>query len=172
MHKFSLIHFVLLATTVSHGFSQVPSLDAWDVHDLERPQPSIVTPGDLISSPAPSDAIVLFDGTHLNEWIHTNGDSARWQMISDYVEVTPSSGHIQTTRSFGDVQLHMEWATPNSGTGQDSGNSGVYLMSTYEVQVLNSYQNPTYPDGQAASLYGQYPPLVNASRPPTGVAIV
>ncbi|MCY4001181.1 MAG: DUF1080 domain-containing protein [Bacteroidetes bacterium] len=166
MRTFLLIHLVLLATTVPQGLSQVHSLDEWDVHDPDRPQPTMVTPGDLISSPAPSDAIVLFDGTHFNEWTHTNEDSVQWQVINNYMEVVPGSGHIQTTRSFGDVQLHIEWATPNSGTGQDSGNSGVYLMSTYEVQVLNSYNNPTYPDGQAASLYGQYPPLVNASRPP------
>jgi len=166
MHKFSFICLALFVITVSSGLCQAPSLDAWEIHDLDRPKPPMITPGDLITSPAPSDAIVLFDGTHLNEWTHINGDPARWRRVHDYVEVDPGSGDLQTIRSFGDVQLHIEWATPNSGTGQDSGNSGVYLMRTYEVQVLNSYDNPTYADGQAASLYGQYPPLVNVSRPP------
>ena len=140
----------------------IPDLSAWEVHDPDRPQPPLVTPGER--SAAPSDAIVLFDGTDLSQWEHRDGSAASWTLGDGYMEV--SSGGIQTKQSFGDVQLHIEWATPNSGEGQNSGNSGVYLMNTYEVQVLNSYENTTYPDGQAASIYGQYPPLVNASRPP------
>ena len=143
----------------------VPSLDAWDVHDLERPQPRVVTPAALSSAAPPSDAIVLFDGNSLDEWAHRTGQPASWTLRDGFMEVRPGSGPIVTRRAFGDIQLHVEWATPNSGEGQDSGNSGIYLMSTYEVQVLNSYGNQTYPDGQAAALYGQYPPLVNACRP-------
>ena len=143
----------------------VPSLDEWEVHDMDRPQPAMVTPGAPVSVPPPSDAIVLFDGSNLDEWIHRTEQPASWIIRDGYMEVRPSSGAIFTKRSFGDVQLHVEWSTPNSGEGQDSGNSGVYLMNTYEVQVLNSHENKTYPDGQAASLYGQYPPMVNASRP-------
>ena len=166
MNKFSVFSLFLLVITVHQSLGQVPSPDAWDVHDLDRPQPRIVTPGELIPAPPPSDAIILFDGTNFNEWTHTDGNAVRWHLEDDYMEIKPGTGMIKTKRSFGDIQLHLEWATPNSGTGQDSGNSGVYLMSTYEVQVLNSFDNKTYPDGQAAALYGQYPPLVNASRPP------
>ncbi|MCY4233644.1 MAG: DUF1080 domain-containing protein [Bacteroidetes bacterium] len=166
MIKLTIIFLTIAVISASSGFGQVPSLDDWDVHDLDRPQPPIVSPrGHLTSSP-PSDAIILFDGTNLEEWTHTNGVPATWVLTDGYMEVAPGSGTLQSKRPFGDVQLHIEWATPNSGTGQDSGNSGVYLMSTYEVQILNSYSNQTYPDGQAASLYGQYPPLVNASLPP------
>ncbi|MCY4158149.1 MAG: DUF1080 domain-containing protein [Bacteroidetes bacterium] len=164
MPKFSVLSLTLILTAFCQVLGQTP--DTWEVHDLDRPQPRIVTPAGLAASPPPSDAIVLFDGTHFNEWTHANGDPVSWILRDDYMEVKPGTGIIQTKQSFGDIQLHIEWATPNSGTGQDSGNSGVYFMSTYEVQVLNSYNNKTYPDGQAASLYGQYPPLVNASRPP------
>ena len=143
----------------------IPSLDDWDVHDLERPHPPLVTPGAMVSIPAPSDATVLFDGTNLDAWVHQDGQPVSWIVQDGYMEVRPSAGDIMTKGSFGDVQLHIEWSTPNSGDGQDSGNSGVYFMNTYEVQVLNSHENATYADGQAASLYGQYPPLVNASRP-------
>ncbi len=129
---------------------------------MDRPQPPVVTPGSMGS--APSDAIVLFDGSDLSQWQHRDGRAASWTVKDGFMEVT--TGAIMTRQAFGDMQLHIEWATPNSGDGQDSGNSGVYLMNTYEVQVLNSYENPTYPDGMAASVYGQYPPLINASRPP------
>ena len=156
----SLLAMPLLAQT-----PQIPSLDDWEVHDMDRPQPAMVDPGAVVSIPAPSDAIVLFDGSNLDEWMHRTEKPASWIIRDGYMEVRPASGAIFTKRSFGDVQLHVEWATPNSGEGQDSGNSGVYIMNTYEVQVLNSHENKTYPDGQAASVYGQYPPLVNASRP-------
>ena len=163
------LQFCLLALSlilVSEAIGQLPSLNDWEVHDLDRPQPQMVTPGDLHSSPLSSDAIILFNGSDSGEWTHMNGEPILWYVKDGYMEVNPGTGTIMTKRSFGDVQLHIEWATPNSGSGQDSGNSGVYLMSTYEIQILNSFGNETYPDGQAASLYGQYPPLVNASRPP------
>ena len=142
--------------------AQIPDLSAWGVHDLDRPLPPIVSPGTM--GGAPSDAIVLFDGSNLTQWQHRDGREASWTIMDGYMEV--AGGAIMTKQGFGDIQLHIEWATPNSGGGQNSGNSGVYLMNTYEVQVLNSYENTTYPDGQAGSVYGQYPPLVNASRPP------
>lgn len=133
------------------------------IHDMNRAQPRIITPG-----PPPSDAVVLFNGKDLSGWQTFNGKPAGWNVRDGYFEVAPGSGDIQTRQAFGDCQLHVEWATPNPprGTGQERGNSGVYLMSKYEVQVLDSYQSKTYPDGQAAALYGQYPPLVNASLPP------
>ena len=147
--------------------AQVPSLDHWKVHDKDRPQPPMVDPGPQPDPiPPPSDALILFDGDDLTRWETTKGKPARWTVENGYMQVAKRAGAIQTKQGFGDIQLHIEWAAPNSGDGQDSGNSGVFLMKTYEVQVLNSHGNVTYPDGQAASIYGQYPPLVNASRPP------
>lgn len=143
----------------------------WPVHSTARPQPPIVDPGPAAGPvAAPSDAIVLFDGRSLNEWrsADTTRGAAKWKVENGYMEVVAGAGAIATVRTFGDAQLHVEWAAPDParGEGQERGNSGVYLMSTYEVQVLDSYRNTTYPDGQAAAIYGQHPPLVNASRPP------
>jgi hypothetical protein len=118
--------------------------------------------------PPPADAIVLFDGKTMSGWEADSGRAAKWLVRPGYVEVAPGTGAIHTTRGFGDVQLHVEWASPvpAKGEGQDRGNSGVFLMGMYEVQVLDSYKSDTYADGQAAAVYGQFPPLVNASRPP------
>ena len=148
--------------------SIVPTLHE-RIHDTTRAQPAVVDPGP--SPPAgraPSDAVVLFDGRDLSEWRSRDGGPVRWKVEGGYVEVVAGTGEITTIRAFGDCQLHVEWAAPNPPTdaGQDRGNSGVFLMGRYEVQVLDSYGNRTYPDGQAAAIYGQYPPLVNASRPP------
>jgi len=141
----------------------------WEVHDTTRPPPPVVAPGPAAAPQSPpSDAVVLFSGEELDAWRHPNGEAASWTVRDGYVTVRPGSGSIQTKENFGDVQLHLEWMVPPSldGTGQAVGNSGVFLMDKYEVQVLNSYENSTYPDGQAAAVYGQYPPLVNATRPP------
>lgn len=144
----------------------------WAIHDMNRPQPRVVDPG-TASTPdepgrPPSDAIVLFDGKDLSRWRADKGGPAGWKVANGYMEVMKGTGGIHTEQPFGDAQLHVEWQTPSPavGEGQDRGNSGVFLMGLYEVQVLDSYQAQTYPDGQAAALYGQYPPLVNASRPP------
>ena len=141
----------------------------WPIHSRDRPQPPVVTPApaDRPAAP-PADAIVLFDGTGLSQWEGDSGQAAPWKVENGYVEIAAGSGEIRTKRGFGDCQLHLEWMAPAPphGEGQDRGNSGVFLMGRYEVQVLDSYDNRTYPDGQAAALYGQYPPLVNASRPP------
>lgn len=144
----------------------------WKVHDTNRPQPPVVNPGtestrDRPGIP-PSDAIVLFDGSGLSEWASSKGGPARWNVVEGHVETGQHAGDIVTTRDFGDCQLHVEWATPNPPHGEDQGrgNSGIYLMSLYEIQVLDSYENKTYPDGQAAAIYGQFPPLVNVSRGP------
>ena len=139
----------------------------WAVHDKNRPQPEIVEPGRYFGRP-PSDAIVLFDGTDLSQWEKTDGSAPKWKVEDDYMEITKRTGSIRTKQSFGDCQLHIEWATPAEvkGDGQSRGNSGVYLMGKYEVQVLDSYGNITYPDGQAGAFYGQNPPMVNASREP------
>lgn len=139
----------------------------WKAHDPARPKPTKVTPGDAVGG-APSDAVVLFNGTSLDGWSSKDGSAPTWALRDGYMETVPGAGPIVSRQGFGDVQLHVEWATPSEaiGTGQNRGNSGVYLMSTYEVQVLDSYENVTYADGQAAAIYGQHPPLVNASRGP------
>ncbi len=141
----------------------------WKVHDPDRPQPTIVTPGPAgASAPAPSDAVILFDGTDLSQWEDSKGQPARWKVENGYMEVVKKTGSILTRQKFGDCQLHLEWAAPlpAEGEGQERGNSGVFLMNTYEVQVLDCYENTTYADGMTAAIYGQYPPLVNACRPP------
>ncbi|MHA7900298.1 MAG: 3-keto-disaccharide hydrolase [Henriciella sp.] len=154
----------------------------WRVHDSTRPLPPIVTPapasGDEFAPP-PSDAIVLFDGSEdLSAWVPQVDEAELWPVV-DGVLMTNASGDraaegtlvsgMQTKESYGDVQLHLEFKIPETSTdasGQQYGNSGVYFMGKYEVQVLNSYENVTYADGSAAALYGWKPPLVNASRPP------
>jgi hypothetical protein len=130
--------------------------------------PKKVTPTSLVTTPPPPDAIVLFDGKSLSSWVDAKGAAPRWKVTDGYFEVVAGTGEIRTRDSFGDVQLHFEWMSPNPprGKDQDRGNSGVFLMGRYEVQVLDSWDNVTYADGQAGALYGQYPPLVNASRPP------
>jgi hypothetical protein len=116
----------------------------------------------------PENAVVLFDGTSMARWTGRNGENARWAVRDGYFEVVPGAGDIRTREAFGDVHLHIEWASPDPprDTGQDRGNSGVFFMERYEVQVLDSYRSDTYPDGQAASIYGQRPPTFNASLPP------
>jgi len=144
----------------------------WKIHDLDRPLPPVVTPGTSSTQDtpgkAPSDAVVLFDGKDLSEWLDKNDAPAKWKVENGYAEVVPEAGYIHTKTPFGDCQLHVEFSepVPPKGESQDRGNSGVFLMGTYEIQVLDSYQNKTYADGQASAVYGQYPPLVNASRPP------
>jgi hypothetical protein len=144
----------------------------WKIHDPDRPLPPVIDPGTASTQDAPgrppSDAVVLFDGKDLSRWAATDGSAAKWKVENGYFEVMPKTGYIHTREAFGDCQLHVEFAepTPPQGESQDRGNSGVFLQGLFEVQVLDSYQNKTYADGQAAAVYGQYPPLVNASRPP------
>lgn len=141
----------------------------WPQHSLDRPQPLAVDPGPgALPVPPPKDAVVLFDGGGLSKWAQADGKPAAWIVRDGYFEVRPGSGQLVSRDSFGDVQLHIEFMSPSPprGTGQGRGNSGVFLMNKYEMQVLDSYQNTTYPDGQAGAMYGQFPPLVNASRPP------
>ena len=145
---------------------------SWPIHDESRPRPVIVDPGTGVppAEPGrpPSDAIVLFDGRDLSAWQAKSGGPAGWKVADGYFEVVKGAGNIETRQTFGDVQLHLEFMEPLPpvGTSQQRGNSGVLLMGRYEVQVLDSYDNETYADGQAAALYGQYPPLVNACRRP------
>jgi hypothetical protein len=151
------------------GYSDTPILPGspWRVHDDARPRPPIVTPGVPASKP-PSDAVILFDGTSLAAWRTANGETPKWRVEDGYMEVVKGAGDIFTREEFGDSQLHIEWRTPvpPSGDSQERGNSGVFLFGLYEIQVLDSYHNLSYADGQASAIYGQSPPLVNASRPP------
>ncbi|MGO9111968.1 MAG: DUF1080 domain-containing protein [Thermoguttaceae bacterium] len=153
------------------GFRDTPMLPGgkWHLHDPDRPQPPVVTPGATFSqnAPAPSDAEILFDGKDLSKWVNGRGRPATWKVQDGYVE-TQSGGGIRTRGKWADFQLHVEWASPVPavGTGQGRGNSGILINGMYEVQVLDSYKAKTYPDGQAAAIYGQSPPLVNASKAP------
>jgi 3-keto-disaccharide hydrolase len=144
------------------GYDDTPMLpdSQWRVHDSKRVPPPVVTPG--VNGAAPSDATQLFGGGDLSAW-----SGGPWKLEGDFMEVN-GSGQISTKQSFGDCQLHVEWASPSEvvSESQGRGNSGIFLMGRYEVQVLDSYDNVTYADGQAGSLYGQTPPLFNACRKP------
>jgi hypothetical protein len=146
----------------------------WRVHDRFRPRPHTVAPPAVeIAIPAPGDAIVLFDGQNLNEWVHLDREDkdalieAQWPVLDGYFEAARGSGDLYTIENFADVQLHLEWCIPEQtkGSSQGKGNSGVKFLGLYEVQILDSFQNRTYADGQAGAIYGQYPPAVNVSRP-------
>src|SRR6266478_6605900 len=145
----------------------------WLDHDRARPQPGAVTPTtpstqDQAGKP-PSDATILFDGKDVSQWVSLDGSPTKWISRDGYMECVKGSGYVRTLQNFGDCQLHLEWATPSPahGEGQGRGNSGVFLgLDRYELQVLDSFENKTYADGSAGAIYGQYPPLVNASLPP------
>jgi hypothetical protein len=156
------------------GYTDTPLIPGskWHVHDSTRPRPAVITPG-TFSTPdtpgqPPSDAVVLFNGQDEASWEGDGGKPAQWNVQNGEMVVNPVAGNIHTKQKFGDCQLHVEWAepTPPQGNSQGRGNSGVFLMGRYEVQVLDSYDNPTYADGQAGAIYGQTPPLVNACRKP------
>ncbi|MHC4215105.1 MAG: 3-keto-disaccharide hydrolase [Planctomycetota bacterium] len=169
---------IVLTTVFGCASNGVQKQYEWEVHDKNRPQPTVIEPGQpgtqQTSGRAPSDAIVLFDGTDLSKWQKGDGQEPKWKVENGYMEITRRTGSIKSKQSFGSCQLHIEWATPTEIKnkkgkllkGQGRGNSGAYLMTKYEIQVLDSYDNITYPDGQAASVYGQNPPMVNACRPP------
>jgi hypothetical protein len=158
------------------GFTDTPMLPSlpYHVHDPDRPHPPVVKPAAGVGG-APSDAIVLFDGKDLSKW-EQQGRGAdagktvdpQWKVGDGYFEVAPRTGTLLTKEKFGDVQLHVEWSSPMEirGNSQGRGNSGVLLMNLYEIQVLDAWENPTYADGEAGALYGQWPPLVFPARKP------
>lgn len=164
--------FLLTAVLGVSGYAAM-EIRKYSVHDKERPRPPVITPAERFGQP-PSDAIILFDGTDLSEWKSDKGGEARWKIIDDYMEVPKKAGGIHTEKVFGNCQLHIEWCTPEGVdpkiTDQKRSNSGVFFMDRYEVQILDSYtennyeDNKTYADGQAAAIYGQNPPMVNACR--------
>jgi hypothetical protein len=182
--SFALIAFFALATASALPAEKPVRLTPggkWKAHDQARPRPRVVTPPGFSTPDAagrpPSDAIVLFDGMSLARWKRDPrkddpagaDDTPRWKVEHGYMEIAPRSGSIRTREKIaGDTQWHLEWATPAevSGQSQGRGNSGVFITGYPEVQVLDSFENDTYPDGQAAALYGQHPPMVNASRKP------
>ena len=185
-HPRSIMSMVTIATLIAIGsfvvgqdqpkigYKDTPMLPGgkWHVHDGDRPLPPVVAPGtgstQETSGIPPSDAVVLFDGKDLARWRGESGRPAAWKVEEGALVIAPGSGEIVSKDEFGDCQLHLEFAAPVPARGKDQGrgNSGVMLFGRYEIQVLDSFQNITYADGQAAAIYGQFPPLVNASRPP------
>lgn len=155
------------------GFTDTPMLPGlpYHVHDPNRPHPPVVRPAAVPGGP-PSDAIVLFDGKDLSQWEQRGRDGqvvpTQWKVGDGWFEVAPQTGDLLTKEKFGDCQVHVEWASPTviQSTSQGRGNSGVLLMSLYEIQVLDAWNNPTYADGEAGALYGQWPPLVFPARRP------
>ena len=133
-----------------------------------NPQPKVVEPGEYVGNPAPSDAIVLFDGTNLDAWQSYDGSDAKWEVKNGAMTVVKGTGDIRTKQNFGSFQLHIEWREPKNlkGSSQERGNSGVFLQGIYEVQVLDSYNNPTYNSGGAGSIYKQSAPMANPTRKP------
>lgn len=168
---FLVITFLFLATGL---FAQQPAQPKPEDTELWKPVPNVVTPGAECNAP-PSDAIVLFGGKNLDEWVDVADKSpAKWKVADGVITVNKAAGNIETRRSFRDYQLHLEWKVPENitGSGQARGNSGVFLASTgpgddgYELQVLDSYQNQTYVNGMAGSIYKQSIPLANPTRKP------
>jgi hypothetical protein len=167
-HRFAIATLVLAASTATAMAQR-----QWKIHDMDRPQPKVIDPASPSTQAEagrpPSDAVVLFDGKDLSKWqAREGGGPAKWKVENGYMETFKGAGYIATRESFGDCQLHVEFRTPVPATGESQarGNSGVFLMSLYEIQVLDSYENKTYADGAASAVYGQYPPQVNASRRP------
>lgn len=163
------IGILSLAALTGLAATQAERTFKWKVHDMTRPAPAVVDPGAAgAPAAAPSDAIVLIAASKpdLSKWTSGDGE-AKWKVSGNEIIVEPSTGDIKTKESFGDVQLHIEWMIPadRKVDGQHGGNSGVFFMDRYELQVLSSNGNVTYVDGMAGSLYGQYPPLVNSCRP-------
>ena len=148
-------------------------IDGVKVHETDttkQPLPQVVSAGNTLGAP-PSDAVVLFDGSAKSfsaNWTDTKGGPSKWKVADGAMESVRRAGYVQSKKKFGSCQFHIEWSAPSKvqGSGQGRGNSGVFLMGTYEIQVLDSYQNQTYADGQAGALYGRSKPLVNASRKP------
>ena len=141
----------------------------WGVHDRNRPQPQVVETAGPVTTPPPSDAVVLFDGSDLSGWkLERPKPGKNWITRDGYMECMPGAGNIVTRELLADCQLHIEWAAPAEvkKSGQGRGNSGVFFMGTTEIQILDNYQNASYPDGMAGAIYGVNPPLANALRPP------
>jgi hypothetical protein len=174
-HTMLLVALVYAATIMTEGQKAPTGYDdtpmqpdgKWRIHDGTRPRPKVVAPRAFVATPPPDDAIVLVgSGSDLSQWQAGTGGPVPWTMTDGVLST--GKGTVRTKAEFGDIQLHVEFATPSkvAGDSQDRGNSGVFLAGVFEIQVLDSFQNLTYADGQCAAMYGQHPPLVNASRGP------
>jgi Domain of Unknown Function (DUF1080) len=159
--------FLLFSLTIFHCMNIFAQQSNPEATEVWEPQPKVITPGKTPQD-APSDAIILFDGKDLSHWTDTKLNIAKWTVANGEMTIEKGSGNIQTKQKFGSCQLHIEWRTPSqiSGSGQNRGNSGIIFMGRYELQVLDSYNNKTYSNGQAGSIYKQFIPLVNISKPP------
>ncbi|MBT3374722.1 MAG: DUF1080 domain-containing protein [Lentisphaerae bacterium] len=159
---------------VGPGYDNTPVIPGteWRVHDNRRPHPPVADPDEMakerLPTAPPEGAVILFDGTDLSGWLGKKNGPAMWEVQDGHMEAVKKSGSIRTEEAFGSCQLHVEWASPNppKGNSQGRGNSGVFLANRYEVQILDSYNNKTYADGQCAALYGQKPPDYNVCRGP------
>ena len=163
MKKILFLLSVLFIVSTSFAQKEPEATEVWE------PVPPVVKTGDLNFTPPPSDAIVLFDGSNLDQWMSSNDKKdAKWILEDDHMTVAAGTGGIQTKEAFGDIQLHLEFRTPAvvKGEGQGRGNSGVFFQGLYEVQILDNYENKTYPNGQCAAIYKQYIPLANACKKP------
>jgi hypothetical protein len=162
----SIVCIALAAAGPNFAHGQLET--GWKAHDLSRPLPQIATPADEnLSIKPPSDALILFDGSDLSQWSDSQGGKSKWKVNDGVLIATPKSGNLFTKKKFGDCQLHLEWQIPADikRKGQGRGNSGIYFMESFEIQILDTLANKTYADGMAGAIYGQYPPLVNAARP-------
>lgn len=163
-----LIPLVLLTVSTA-SFAQYADRNALDpkVSEIYEPKAAKITPGAAVGE-APSDALIIFNGKDLGEWTSLDGSPAKWEVKDGAMTVVRGTGDVKTKRTFGDVQLHIEWRAPSEivGEGQGRGNSGIFLQERYELQVLDSYESQTYSNGQAGSIYKQHVPLVNATRKP------
>ena len=155
-----------IGSSVASSLATAQLDSGWKAHDLNRPAPTVVTLSEDLGGP-PSDAVVLFDGADMSKWRGRDGE-AKWKIVDGAMESVPKSGFVFTKEEFGDCQVHLEFASPKKvkGDSQGRGNSGVFLMGEFEIQILDSFENATYSDGSAGSVYGQHPPLVNASKGP------
>lgn len=176
--KNSLLTITLFSATIAmaqHKFVNTPPEVSPmpmkpEMTEIWEPAVKVITPAKILGN-APSDAIILFDGKNLEQWVSQKDVTkpAAWKIVDkDYMEVVPGSGAIQTKMAFGDCQLHLEWSAPDEvlDGGQARGNSGVFFQNRYELQILDSYNNRTYANGQAGSIYKDHPPLVNAVKTP------
>jgi hypothetical protein len=161
LHLLSAFFLMIMTTAYSQDKPDPKETEIWD------PEPKVVSPGKNVSDP-PSDAIILFDGKNLSNWVDKDGKTPKWSVADGAMTIVKGGGDIKTKQTFGDVQLHIEWRTPAKveGESQGRGNSGIFLSEKYELQVMDSYKNRTYSNGQAGSIYKQSMPLVNASKGP------
>ncbi len=161
--KTNLLLFCVLSLATRVAAQQ----DLSAISRIWHPVPPVIDPGKTAAD-APSDAVILFNGKDFSNWEKTNGEKVKWSLADNAMTDVKDAGDIRTKKGFGDCQLHIEWRTPGEvkGEGQGRGNSGIFFMGRYELQVLDSYKNSTYVNGQAGSMYKQHIPLVNACRPP------